>query len=495
MQNLRKGEQNFLKTAASLGCLLLLILVGCAGAPVSLTSPLPTPSRAALTAAPLSTNTPLPTPGPTPNPSPNSSPTGTQPNMERGVVILTPILGASPMLGASPSPSPTALPPDFWQKMPIIPTQISARVREIYQSGLAVGNNPHVFSRIGDCASAAPAFLVSFDTNYNLGNYASLQPAIDYFKGSFERPSLAAKAGLNSAGLLTTLWTGPQCQKDESLLDCQYRLDRPSFALISIGTNEAYYVHENPGSFEHNLRIILDDTIARGIVPVLGTKADDVEGDGSINASIARLALEYQLPLWNFWLAVQPLPDHGMVAPEHLSSVSYLNFADFSIPNSLEYGMQVRNLTALQMLDFLRESLAGNPSKMLEAASSPPRKEPRLPGLACLRHCRRRYRCTLPPWPIRQDRQAQVVFSQGPVLACTVPQAQVVLSQGHHAVAQGHSGASASRIAKWDVTAWSALGSDMNAEVYAVILYGSGDLYAGGMGTCADGQRPSAACI
>jgi hypothetical protein len=46
-----------------------------------------------------------------------------------------------------------------------------------------------------------------------------------------------------------------------------------------------------------------------------------------------------------------------MIEPEHLSSVSYTNFTDFSLPHSLEYGMQVRNLTALQMLHFLREQL------------------------------------------------------------------------------------------------------------------------------------------
>jgi hypothetical protein len=262
----------------------------------------------------------------------------------------------------SPVPTASALPADFWQKLPVVPGQISQRVREIYQNGLALGNNPHIFSRIGDCASAAPAFLVGFDGPYNLGEYIALQPAIDYFKVSFGHPSLAAKAGMNSAGLLTTLWTGKQCQKDESLLDCQYRLDRPSFAIIAIGTNEAYYVHENPGSFEHNMRIILDDTIARGIVPILGTKADNVEGDQSINATIARLAIEYQIPLWNFWLAAQPLPKHGMVDPEHLNSVSYANFTDFSIPNSLEFGVQVHNLTALQMLEFMREQLGQHPA-------------------------------------------------------------------------------------------------------------------------------------
>jgi hypothetical protein len=273
------------------------------------------------------------------------------------------IASASPEpLPSLPSLTPSPLPPDFWQFLPVIPSELSARVREVYRLGQELGNQAHIFTRIGDCASAAPAFLVGFDRTYNLGEYTSLQPAIDYFQGSFERPSLAAKAGLNTAGVLSSLWTGEQCQSGETLLDCQYRLDHPAFAFISLGTNEAYYVHRDPASFERNLRQIIEDTLAQGIVPILVTKADNVEGDHSINATVARLALEYELPLWNFWLAVQPLPDQGMVEPEHLSSVSYANFTDFSIPHSLEYGMQMRNLTALQMLNFLWQQLVPAPS-------------------------------------------------------------------------------------------------------------------------------------
>jgi hypothetical protein len=330
--DVRRRRPACLKTAARLGCLSLFLLAACGevASPVSLASRIP--------ATPVLVTPVVP------------------------VVTPTVTVQAAAEMSPSPVPSPTALAPDFWQKLPVIPEQISRRVREIYQNGLALGDNPHVFSRIGDCASAAPAFLVGYAGRYNLGGYTALQPAIDYFQASFGRPSLAAKAGMNSAGLLSTLWTGKQCLANETLLDCQYRLDRPGFAIIAIGTNEAYYVHENPGSFEHNMRIILDDTIAKGIVPILSTKADDVEGDGSINATIARLAMEYQIPLWNFWLAAQPLPKHGMVDPEHLDSVSYANFTDFSIPTSLEYGVQMHNLTALQMLDFLREQLAGNPT-------------------------------------------------------------------------------------------------------------------------------------
>jgi hypothetical protein len=271
----------------------------------------------------------------------------------------------------TPNSTATPLPPDFWERLPVIPDQISQRVREIYQLGLSLGNNPHVFSRIGDCSSAAPDFLVGFDHNYNLGEYSYLQPTIDYFQGSFGLSSLAAKAGLNSAVLLTTLWTNEECLKNEDLLDCQYRLDHPSFAFISIGTNEAYYIHQNPASFETNMRKIIEDTIAKGIVPILATKADNFEGDNSINPTIARLAMEYEVPLWNFWLAAQPLPNHGLADASHLSSISYTDFTDFSLPHSMEYGMQVRNLTALQMLDFLRQRLAGISAPAATGTSTP----------------------------------------------------------------------------------------------------------------------------
>ncbi len=390
---MHRREQPFLKTAARQGCLLLCLLAACAQAPApaptsSVASPTPAPSRAAPTGAGATLQ---PHFGDQRRLPADAQSTGTGGGLPAPLPAQVPQVLVTPQVQVRPPrphfgdqrrlpadgglmpprpATPTVLSADLWEEMPVIPTQISERVREIYTLGLSMGNNPYVFSRIGDCASAAPDFLVGFDRNYNLGEYTYLQPAIDYFQGSFARPSLAAKAGLNSAGLLTTLWTGPECLKNESLLDCQYRLDRPSFAFIAIGTNEAYYVHENPGSFEHNMRIILDDTISKGIIPILGTKADNVEGDQSINATIARLALEYQVPLWNFWLAVQPLPKQGMVEPEHLNSVSYTNFTDFSIPNSLEYGMQVRNLTALEMLNFLREQLAGNPATGMTPTTS-----------------------------------------------------------------------------------------------------------------------------
>ena len=241
--------------------------------------------------------------------------------------------------------------------MPVLPAQLSDRARLVFQQGLAMGNSPKVFTRIGDCNSAAPAFLTGFHSGYDLGEFTDLQPALEYFHDSFRRPSLAAKAGLNTAGLLSTIWTDEQCTSGETLLECQYRLDHPSFAFISIGTNDSYYVKRDPLEFERNLRIILDKTLALGILPIMATKADNLEGDNSINHTVARLAAEYDLPLWNFWAAVQDLPGGGLLETEHLTTISHLNYVDFARPGALQNGMQMKNLTALQVLYFLWQEL------------------------------------------------------------------------------------------------------------------------------------------
>ncbi len=134
-------------------------------------------------------------------------------------------------------------------------------------------------------------------------------------------------------------------------------MDHPSFAIISLGTNDTYYVTRDPTVYERNMRVIIEETISLGILPILATKADNLEGDHSMNTTVARLAMEYELPLWNFWLAVQDLPDKGLLDGEHLTTISYLNFTDFSRPHALEYGMQRKNLTALQVLYFLWQEL------------------------------------------------------------------------------------------------------------------------------------------
>jgi hypothetical protein len=240
---------------------------------------------------------------------------------------------------------------------PVIPTSVSQHMVEIYQLGQSLGNNPHAFSKVGDCQSMPPDFLSDFDKGrYNLGEYTDLQPIVDYFPGSFERFSRSTKDGLTASAALATLWnTWKDCNVQETPLECEYRINKPSYAFISFGTNDANGILP----FEDTLRRVIEVTINHGIVPILVTKADNAEGDWSNNATIYRLAYEYQIPVWNFWLAVQPLPEHGLRSPEHLTYGEYTLPCDFSKTENMQYAYNVRNLTALQVLDVVWRAMTG----------------------------------------------------------------------------------------------------------------------------------------
>jgi len=134
-------------------------------------------------------------------------------------------------------------------------------------------------------------------------------------------------------------------------------LNHPSFAIISLGTNEAHDVKLDKTPFEGCLRRIIEHSIDQGVVPILSTKADNDEGDHYINYLTAKLAVEYQLPLRKFWRAVHSISQYGRRSADHLTFAPTNSFTDFSKREYLDYGMQVRNLTALQMLDMIRREI------------------------------------------------------------------------------------------------------------------------------------------
>jgi len=257
------------------------------------------------------------------------------------------------------------LPPDYWMSLPIIPT-VSKIAREISQHGIELSRNPHTFSKIGDCQSISTYFLKYFDLPgfYNLGSYSSLQESIDWFSGSFSRDSMSVKGGFNAAAILSPLRADPiLCNGNENPIACEYRLNNPSIAIISL---EEWWT-DHPENYEYYLRQIIEYSIEQGVVPIIATKADNLEGNHLINQIIARLALEYDIPLWNFWLAVQPLPNHGLRAVDstgvedmfHLThSEGYYFYNDPFAPQS---GWSIRNLTALQALDAVRRGLINQP--------------------------------------------------------------------------------------------------------------------------------------
>jgi hypothetical protein len=257
--------------------------------------------------------------------------------------------------GSGPTPT---LGPDDWMSLPVVPSGISQQVMLIYKLGLLKGNNPNAYSKVGDCNNILPYFLGSFDQPgaYQLGEYADLQTTIDYFAGSYGRKSLAADPGMTAYSVLSMLWVDQkECKSSETPLTCEFRYNRPMFVILSFGTNDA----KTQIDFEKAMRRVIELSIGNGTVPILATKADNAEYDHSLNRTIAALAYEYQLPLWNFWAAVQSLPNQGMNLndPNHLSVGPDLNsYFDFSGDN-LKYGWTMRNLSALQMLDAVRKAV------------------------------------------------------------------------------------------------------------------------------------------
>lgn len=235
-----------------------------------------------------------------------------QPLITSTVPSLTPEPSASPTATVDYTPTPDTRPlPQSWSSWPILP-QMTDRAREIYEQGLEMGNDPNVFSIIGDCQSEPPVLFGIYATDrYFLGeDFQYLQDTIDYFAGNFDRDHVTVKNGLSVASVFSPLWADENvCEESETPLECEFRLHRPSFVFINLGTN---WMNSSSAAHEELMRQIVDFVIAHGVVPILSTKADNQEGDNTINLSIARIAYEYDLPLWNFWAAVQDLPNHGL---------------------------------------------------------------------------------------------------------------------------------------------------------------------------------------
>lgn len=328
--------------------LILSILTACAQppAPAAETAIL---GVQRLTAAPAS-ETPQ-------QPKPSATLTAPSPakDIESTATSTSPPVLATPSLPppASPTPRPT-LAPEAWKQLPVVPP-VSDRVVEIYQHGLAAGNNRRAFSKIGDCGSTPAWFLGDFDRGprfYRLGKYGELSAVIQEFQGSYDRTSLAARSGFNASALFVPLWSDrTYCLAGEPPLACEYRVHKPIIAFIMLGTNDVW----RPEEFEPQMRKIIEFSIQSGVIPILSTKADNQEGDHSINAVIARLAWEYEIPLWNFWAAVQSLPNHGLQEDQaHLTWGRNL----FDDPEALTKAWPVRNLTALQVLNAVWGKIA-----------------------------------------------------------------------------------------------------------------------------------------
>jgi hypothetical protein len=274
--------------------------------------------------------------------------------------VIEPVkLSEAPTATLAPIATPERkdpLPQNSWMQIPVVPTGVSDRARLIYEYGLSKGTDPTHFSIIGDCQNVSSYFLSAFDKpgEFSLGSeYSYLQPTIDYYQGSFARKSLAVKGGFNAAAVISPLRADPKsCNPNESPLDCELRKWKPSIVIVSM---ETWWSEKPATEYDKYMRRVLDRIIATGALPIIATKADNLEGDNSINATVAQLAYEYDIPMWNFWAAVHPLPHHGLTGDGFHLTFSRNFFDD---PKRMKSAWPWRNLTALQTLDAVHKDLA-----------------------------------------------------------------------------------------------------------------------------------------
>ncbi|MBN2046744.1 MAG: SGNH/GDSL hydrolase family protein [Anaerolineaceae bacterium] len=252
---------------------------------------------------------------------------------------------------------PTTRNPENWKDFPPVP-EISQHALEIFQHGLELGTDPRAFSVIGDCHSDPQVLFGRFEKDDFIlpAEYQHLQPTIDYFNGSFARSAPTVRNGMDVGKVFSPYWNDPaQCEPDESPVDCEVRLHNPSVMLISLGTN---WMDSDPGKFESYYRQIIEYCLDRGILPIVATKADSSGGyDFPLNRVMVRLAVEYDLPVWNFWATIQHLPYQGL-------DLSYESGYHIQVG-----AWEIRRYSGLEVLNAVMEAV--NASGLSQSPSRP----------------------------------------------------------------------------------------------------------------------------
>ena len=264
-------------------------------------------------------------------------------------------------------PGETAFDLMAYPVVPEIPQEMAASLNLVYQGGLSLGNRPNAFSKVGDEAVASQNFLVPFATGlYDLGNYGALQSVLDAYSATTVREgdtpansltveSLAAGAQFSIDTLFTAAPGGSACDAlgGGTNLACEFQLTRPSIALISFSAPNVVFMPAE--QFRSELQTLVREAQSTyGVIPVLATipagGGYTTEQLAEYNRAIVEVAQASGVPLWNLWRAMQ---ERGIGDPTGVAPEGPANLTDAA----LSYGVNVRNLTALQTLQAVRQAV------------------------------------------------------------------------------------------------------------------------------------------
>jgi hypothetical protein len=247
---------------------------------------------------------------------------------------------------------------------PLIPT-ISPAMLEVYTHGQELGNHANVVTKVGDSLSASNQYINIFEAEaYNLGAYSYLEETFLFYRDNTDRESIAAQIGMSTYVVFDPLWAADErCEANESPLACEYRLTKPSVAFILFGPNDVRSMTET--EYHEQMRLIVEETITAGIIPVLFTFSAHPDDNlywqaMNFNVELLHVASEYEVPLINLWAAAQVLPDYGLDDDHIHLTHSGFDVLKYDTGHESFYGTSLQNLLVLRCLYEIQETLGEN---------------------------------------------------------------------------------------------------------------------------------------
>jgi uncharacterized protein YraI len=230
---------------------------------------------------------------------------------------------------------------------------IPGRAYDILAQGIAKGNNPGGFVKVGDSNAESTRMLAAaFEAGqYDLGPYIYLEPTIAFFRdgGSFRHFHASAHGGLSVLAVQDPMYRPQQyCGQFTGPLECDFNALRPSVAFVFPMAGDVYGLTDY--EYAAGLRQIVAQCVERGTVPVLVTWPLQ-HRVGFINSTVRAVAGEFGVPLIDFANAAESLPNRGTQANDviHLTGTDFMSFNG----DETRYGYALLNLLALQTLDQL----------------------------------------------------------------------------------------------------------------------------------------------
>jgi hypothetical protein len=209
---------------------------------------------------------------------------------------------------------------------------------------LKKGRPGTIFTVAGDCNSEPDAYIRRLANGaFDASKHPQYADVVRRFEASFLRRSYAASGSFSAQSMFDPSWTDPDICFGEGPLVCEVWRSSASIIFLSLGTGDQF----DWKNFDAHYTRVITTALERGALPVLMTKADDLETrqhgapPEAINGVIRRIAAEKQLPLIDFAVVAKGLPNNGL--RDEGNTDFHLN----------EQGSDTRILATLQVLQAL----------------------------------------------------------------------------------------------------------------------------------------------